>query len=286
MFSILVCSVNEDYLSALKTNLSETIGLPYELLVWDNRKSPLPITAVYNRLGSEARYPYHCFIHEDILFTIPNWAQQLIDAFESDPTLGLIGVAGAKYKSKTPSGWSTGIREFDCVNILHRDKNDQTLRLYSNPNQSALEPVVNVDGVFMCIRQEVWNTTRFNEEMLRGFHLYDIDFSFRVGRQYKVAVIFSIDIVHLTEGGNFGNEWLETTLRWHSEFGRQLPDFTAGIGSSGKRERKIRRNWLYRLSTETISWQNKMKWIFQSKAWADPSAWPYVAFFLFRKRTR
>lgn len=286
MFSILVCSINEDYLSALKTNLSETIGLPYELLVWDNRKSPLPITAVYNRLGSEARYPYRCFIHEDILFTIPNWAQQLIDAFESDPALGLIGVAGAKYKSKTPSGWSTGIREFDCVNILHRDKNDQALRLYSNPNQSVLEPVVNVDGVFMCVRQEVWNTTRFNEEMLRGFHLYDIDFSFRVSRQYKAAVIFSIDIVHLTEGGNFGNEWLETTLRWHREFGRQLPDFTAGTGSSVKRERKIRRNWLYRLSTEKISWQNKMKWVFQSKAWADPSAWPYIAFFLFRKRAR
>ena len=139
------------------------------------------------------------------------------------PEIGLIGIAGAKYKSKTPSGWSNGNSELDCCNIHHQDKEGHRFHIYLNPNKIRLEPVVNVDGVFIAIRREVWKTARFNEINLRGFHLYDIDFSFHVVRHWKAAVLFNIDIMHFTQGGNYGDAWVEPTLHWHALFSNQLP---------------------------------------------------------------
>ncbi len=286
MFSIIICSVNKSYLEALKTNIHSTIGQPYELLIWDNLASPKPISEVYNILGDKSRFPYLCFIHEDIVFQTPGWSSNLLAAFEQDPKLGMIGVAGAKYKSKTPSGWSTGVPSYDCMNIFHQDKNRHTSHLYSNPNGGLLEPVVNLDGVFICIRREVWQVAHFNETFLKGFHLYDIDFSFQVTSQYKAAVIFSIDIIHLTEGGNFGNEWVEDTLRWHDQNAENLPRLTPEIQFDPGKEKKIRKNWLRRLSIEMITWKNKMGWVKAGGSLSDLSAWPFIALFLLGKPFR
>src|SRR6185312_6161330 len=282
MFSIIICSINRTYLDALKINISETIGCAYELLVWDNQLSPKPIAEVYNILGKQAKHPVLCFIHEDIIFQTQNWASVLLTAFREDPELGMIGVAGAKYKSRTPSGWSTGIASLDCMHILHRNPTGEIKPLYSGFSHALLEPVVNIDGVFICIRKEVLETTQFNEQFLKGFHLYDIDFSFRVASGYKVAVTFSIDIIHLTEGGNYGDEWVEYTLRWHKLHAAELPVILRGTRPSRATEKKIRRYWLRRLSTEKISWKNKINWLIAGGAYADPFSWPYIGLFLFK----
>src|ERR1700712_3444546 len=153
MFSFIVCSINPDYLAGMKKSLRDTCGQPFELLVWDNIAGKKPITEVYNILGDRAVHPYLCFLHEDILFETNNWGSHLIAAFGSDANLGLIGVAGARYKSRTPSGWSTGFRDWDCMNILHKNKSGVTEHFRFQPGTTDAEPVVNIDGVFMCIRR-------------------------------------------------------------------------------------------------------------------------------------
>jgi len=286
MFSIIVCSINSVYLEQLKLNLDETIGQPFELLVWNNLAEQKPITEVYNLLAAKAQYPYWCFIHEDIRFDTQRWAGNLLKAFEDHPKTGLIGVAGAKYKSKTPSGWSTGITELDCCNIRHQDKEGHVQHIYMNPNNSIFEPVVNVDGVFIAIRREVWKTTRFNEINLRGFHLYDIDFSFHANQHWEAAVLFNIDIMHFTQGGNYGDAWVEPTLRWHALFSNGLPQTSEIYLSQKILERKIGIFWLRRLSVEKISLKNKWKWTLAGKSWQNPASWPFIALFLSGKRLR
>jgi Glycosyltransferase like family len=283
MFSILICSINVSYLEKLKINIQETIGNEYELLVWDNLADTKPIAEVYNLLAGQAKHPYFCFIHEDIQFQTKNWSANLLYAFEKNKETGLIGIAGSKYKSRTPSGWSTGLLDLDYCNIFHKNKNGTTEHLYSNPRQSLFEHVVNVDGVFIAIRKEVWNTTKFNERLLHGFHLYDIDFSFQVIKNWKAAVIFNIDIMHFTEGGSFGNEWMEYTLKWHKYFSNELPQTAEGYVAPYGLEEKVGKNWLYRLYRENISWVNKLKWIIAGKNWKYPKAWPYIALFLLGK---
>jgi hypothetical protein len=284
MFSILVCSINALYLERLKINLNQKVGQPFELLIWDNLAEPKPITEVYNQLASQAKYPYWCFIHEDISFLTMNWAEHLKKAFEDHPETGLIGIAGAKYKSKTPSGWSTGLLELDCCNIYHKDENGHEQHIYMNPGKSDFEPVVNVDGVFIAIRREVWKNAHFNEKDLRGFHLYDIDFSMHVVKNWKAAVVFTIDIMHFTQGGNYGDAWLEPTFSWHEIFSNQLPQSIRHNKSIKSIEKKIAIFWLRRLSTEIISWKNKMRWVRAGKTWFYPEAWLYIGVFLFKRR--
>jgi Glycosyltransferase like family len=284
MFSILVCSINAIFLENLKKNIHETIGYKFEILVWDNLAEQRPITEVYNLLASKAQYPYWCFIHEDTRFDTEHWAGNLLKAFDDHPETGLIGIAGAKYKSKTASGWSTGLTALDFCNIHHQDKDGQVQHIYMNPNNSVFEPVVNVDGVFIVIRREVWETARFNETNLRGFHLYDIDFSFHVCQHWKAAVLFNIDIMHFTQGGNYGDAWVEPTLHWHALFSNQLPQ-SSGIDTNQKiLERKIGVFWLRRLAIEKISLKNKWNWIRAGKSWQDPRTWPFVLLFLIGKK--
>jgi Glycosyltransferase like family len=281
MFSVIICSIRPDYLEQLKINLSRTIGEPYELLVWDNRAEPRGLCEVYNRLASGARYPFLCFIHEDILFESENWGGSLLRAFGQDPALGLIGVAGATYKSRTPSGWSTGLPEYDRVDIRHRDPSGQTIHLYQNPSGAGIEPVVTADGVFLCTPKEIWGAHRFDESRLKGFHGYDLDFSFRIGRKHRIGVLFGIGILHLTTGGNFGDEWVTTILGWHRRNALSLP---ASFGQSGRKdtpESRIRKKCLHRLRTEKISFRNKISWLLDCGALSDPGSWPYVWIFLF-----
>ncbi|MDP9042299.1 MAG: glycosyltransferase family protein, partial [Bacteroidota bacterium] len=278
--------INTVYLERLKLNLAQTLGYPYELLVWDNHQVQKPITEVYNLLASRAQYPYWCFIHEDIRFETQNWGENLKKAFEENPATGLIGVAGAKYKSAVPSGWSTGLKEFDLCNIFHEDKDGHTQHIYMNPHHSVFEPVVNVDGVFMAIRKEVWSHAHFNEENLRGFHLYDIDFSFHVLKKWKAAVLFNIDIMHFTQGGNYGDEWVEPTISWHRLFSGQLPQYTGIAGIDKYREKMVAVFWLKRLSVEKISLRNKWKWIRAGKTWLDPVAWPFIGMFLIGRKLK
>jgi hypothetical protein len=155
-----------------------------------------------------------------------------------------------------------------------------------NPHNSDFEPVVNVDGVFIAIRREVWETSRFNETDLRGFHLYDIDFSFHVSQHWKAAVLFNIDIMHFTQGGNYGDAWVEPTLHWHAKYSKELPQ-SIGIDKSQKiLERKIGIFWLRRLSVEKISLKNKLKWIWSANSWSTPKAWPFIVLFLYGKRPK
>jgi hypothetical protein len=283
MFSILICSVNNVYLEKIKINIRDTIGHVYEILVWDNVMDPKPITEVYNLLAARAKYPYWCFIHEDIRFQTDHWSEKLLYAFNRHSETGLIGIAGSRYKSRTPSGWSTGFLDMDYCNIFHQDKEGKTIHLYNNPQNSEFEPVVNVDGVFMAMRSEVWKTARFNEELLHGFHCYDIDFSFQVMQKWKTAVLFNIDILHFTQGGNFGNQWLADTLTWHEKFADQLPQHTSDYSIPSGVENKIARNWLYRLHTEDIDLKEKWRWVRKSNSWKDLSSWPYIGLFLFGK---
>lgn len=289
MISVVICSVNQALAAQVKRNIDTTIGVPWELILLDNSVLKKGITEVYNIGAARSNFDILCFVHEDVLFRTRDWGKKIVGYFEGDEKLGAVGVAGAKYKSKTPSGWSTGIAGLDCCNILHIDKTGAEQRLYANPAAAAtLDYCVTLDGVFICVRKDVWQKTRFDEEHLKGFHLYDIDFSFRVAMNHKVAVTFEIDITHLTEGGDFGNSWLNYTILWHEIFFRQLPNYTAEIKNPFAIERIITKKWLHRLKGENIAFINRLKWLRVTNALKYPALWPHVGlfmFYLFKKRS-
>lgn len=285
MISVIICSINKGLAQQGQKNIEATIGVVWEFIVIENMVSPKSLTEVYNVGASKAKYDVLLFVHEDVLFQTKNWGQKLLDYFEKDNSLGLIGIAGSKYKSSVPSGWFSGIEALDCCNILHVDSNNQKLPMYFNPLPGSLaQEVVVLDGVLLCCKKNVWQQVKFNEILLKGFHLYDIDFSFRVAQKFKVIVSFEIDLIHLTEGGNFGDEWVNNTLLWHSKKQSSLPFYTKDLSTQkSKFESAFVRNWLIRLKQEDISFSNKICWLYKSKTWRYITAWPFVVLFLFKR---
>lgn len=285
MISVVICSINKQLANQVQQNIAETIGVTWEPIIIDNTVNASGITAVYNHGASIAKYDLLCFVHEDVLFTTQNWGRILIDSFTNDAELGLIGLAGSKYKSKLPSGWFSGINAIDCCNITHLDKYDVRQIMHYNPDENKrLQEVVVLDGVLLVCPKKVWQEVKFDDQLLKGFHLYDIDFSFRVSEKYKVGISYAITLIHLTQGGSFGNEWLNYTLLWHQKMKSKLPAITQDCLLSNKKVDKIIvKKWLIRLKHEPLSTTNQFKWLLASKIWSHISAWPNVPFFLLKK---
>ena len=283
MISVIVCSINKIFAEQLEKNINNTIGVPWELILIDNNKVNASIASVYNMGASRARYELLCFVHEDVLFKDRSWGKTLESLFQNNPELGVVGVAGSRYKSRVLSGWYTGVPDFDCCNIAHLNERNEETIIYANPNpQNNVQQVISLDGVFICARKTVWDTIRFNETLLKGFHCYDIDFSVRAARHYQVAVTYEINLIHLTEGGSFGNNWIDSTILWHQSYQNILPLSIAQTPVGWRmKEVQINRNWLIRLKPEPISLLRKIKWILKTNSLFHIQVWPAIVMFLF-----
>lgn len=282
MITIIVCSVNEAYIKNFKISLDDTIGIPYELLVWDNREKNIPICSVYNKMAGKAHNEILCFIHEDVEFNIVNWGKKIVEIFNNEQSCGVIGVAGSLYKANFFSGWYTGINEIDYINITHRTNNVDIEIHAPHTNQLPFKEVVSVDGVFIACRKKVWQEVKFNETLLKGFHFYDIDFSFRASEICKVVVSYEINLTHITKGGDFGTAWVIEAIKFHGHYNQKLPAYTT-IDKKDYMEVQIANTWLNVLKGQKLSFQYKMKWVLLQKLFLYPKLWyGIVKLFLYK----
>jgi hypothetical protein len=243
MLSIIICSINQEQLAAILQNISETVGVPYEVIAIDNTFEPQGLTRVYNQGVNKAIFEHICFVHEDVKFLTPGWGLVLLNLFK-DNKLGLVGVAGSKYKPKTPSGWRPGIRgKFLNINLIQHFKYQQqpVKHFSSNIENERLSQVACIDGVFMASKKSILEETPFDEKMLKGFHGYDIDISIAIGRRYKVAVSYDILLEHFSEG-NLNQEWVKDTISLHEKWADVLP-IAIGKVSRGEMIRCERRSF-------------------------------------------
>jgi len=281
MLTIIICSVNQDYLNRLKNNIDQTIGIPYELLVRDNKVDPLSICCVYNKLAGQSSFNNLLFLHEDVSFLTNNWGEQLVKLLNEDRANGVVGLAGSTYKSANYSGWFTGIKEMDAFNIIHDNQGDlKTIRDEFNGDKMFV-PVKVLDGVFLACRKEVWQDIQFNENLLTGFHFYDIDFSFRASVKYRNLVIRNLDLVHFTTGGDFGEPWINTAFLFHRYFKSSLE--TGKPEQSSLSNRIVFESWLNLLKNEKIKFRNRVKWLADQSGYIHPSnIYSVIRFMLYR----
>ncbi|WP_443945666.1 glycosyltransferase [Pedobacter sp. AW1-32] len=227
MISVIIASVRADHLAQVEKNLSTTIGIPFEIISFDNSEGKLGLCDIYNRGASKAKYDVLCFMHEDIIIHTPNWGEIVLNIFNTDKKLGLIGIAGSQYKSLAPSGWhcyEMDAPEIIYYNILqnYKFKDRQASLDYSNPTHTKLAEVVCIDGVWMCCTKQAYNSYPFDATLLKGFHGYDLDFALGIKQNYKVGVTLEILVEHFSEG-NFNKMWLNEILKVHAKWNNYLP---------------------------------------------------------------
>lgn len=238
MISIIISSSNSEYLSAVKKNIDETVGIPYEILAVPNGDGKRGICEVYNAAGAQAIYDVLCFMHEDIILHTQGWGKKVIEIM-SDPEIGLLGIAGSTYKSLTPSGWAPpGLDPSRYkASFLQRFKfiqKDTVHELHNSANDSLCE-VTALDGMWLCTRKDVFHEFKFDETLLKRFHGYDIDYSLQVGIKYKICVTFEILLEHFSEG-HYSEEWLDAMFLIHEKHKDRLPLSTIDVPAKEARK--------------------------------------------------
>jgi hypothetical protein len=276
LISIVICSVKPELLAALKQNIAVTVGVAHEIIAVDNRNSGNGLCHVYNQAAALARFDTLCFMHEDIAFLSKGWGLNVLAHFSEQQGLGLLGVAGSRYKSGFPSGWSTGSRRSDCQSLFHREGNG-TLKAFHNapPSQEAAEGrsyVCVLDGLWLCVRRSLWDQVRF-DEAIPGFHFYDLDFSLRCHRRMAVAVVYDIQLTHFSMG-HFDHRWLQGALDYH----RKQKHLPASLLSSTELkaqglERKTLQFWIKTLRKQRFPRYLRTKWLLKTPIWRYPRLW-------------
>ena len=230
MLSIIICSVVPERLSAVKNSIEQTIGIDYEIIAINNAEKKWPIAKVYNYGASQAKYPYLFFVHEDVKFHSKDWGQFICRKL-ADPDCGVIGFAGSKVRLPCYSGWGQ-INEY-IVSYLYQGLRSGLTGFFIAGAflEHSFEEVITLDGLGLLVRKEVWKQYPFDENLLTGFHCYDIDFTLQIASaHYKNYVCCSNNflIEHFSEG-NYDADWFTTTMRMHSKWNHLLPMVTEQV---------------------------------------------------------
>lgn len=231
MISVIICSVNQSLLAAVKQNINETIGVAFEIIAIDNRNSTAGICEVYNRGAVQAKYEVLCFMHEDVIMQTQNWGSAVLKLLQSSTGIGLIGVAGSYFKTISPSGWGNDTGYTDCMNIIQGFKNkgsEFNKPEIKNPFGKEYIEVAALDGVWLCTTKDIALQFKFDQQNFPGFHGYDVDFSLTVGQHYKVVVTYEVLLTHLSEG-SYTRTWMMETIKLHQKWKKHLPVITAPL---------------------------------------------------------
>ncbi len=220
MLSIIICSINKPQRYKITANIKRTIGIAHELIIIDNIKEKLSIAKAYNKGVQLAQYEYLVFCHEDILFHTQNWGQFIIDDLKKD-NIGLIGVSGALIKTKAPVNWSKIPQKYCRISALQHFGNKK-VNVSFNPTDDLLTQVAVLDGFFLSGRKKVFQEIPFDENNLKGFHLYDMDISLRIGLNYKLFVSHKLLLEHFSPG-KLDKNWFKESLKWHENLKTKLP---------------------------------------------------------------
>lgn len=218
MLSIIVCSVKPERLSLFERNVKETVGVPYEIILYDNRVHKKGICEVYNTSAHNAKYDYLCFVHEDVSFETKGWGQKLITFAGETEKCGVVGFAGATMKTSHCSGWMVKDTYNRC-SLKQGCSHD----LWKANMSVPYEKVVVLDGFFLFCSKQIWGKCPFDSTTFRKFHLYDLDFSLQAFiAGYQNYVCGEIDVIHKSSG-TYNIEWIAETLKFHKKWEKHLP---------------------------------------------------------------
>lgn len=262
MISIIICSINQEDLDALKKNIESSIGVPYEIIGIDNRKENNSICSVYNKGSREAKYEIVCLLHEDILFRTNNWGQIIINAF-AEKEVGLLGVAGSYYYSLPPISWfSTDEKEVNVIHTPEPGKILPNLLLDTRFPEKDITEVVAIDGVFMVTRKEILKTVSFDEALLDNFHGYDIDLSLQVLQTHKIAVTKKILIEHFSKS-SLDQKWFDAIFKLSKKWKKKLPVYVSIYSKTEIKKMNQESVWdFYFLSTPYLTKRKRIRLYF------------------------
>lgn len=227
MISVIICSRTEAIDEALRKNIDDTIGVEHEIISIDNHLGSYSIFQAYNIGVRRAGYPFLCFMHDDVRHHTHRWGEKIINHFK-DEKVGMLGVGGTTYMPVIPGIWwgvnsdeqTYSTRQYS----LDTDRNNLTNQhtTYNNPLNETVSDIVALDGLFFCVRKELFEEIGFDESY-GGYHFYDIDISMQVLRAgFRLQCIYDILIEHIS-ASNLNTSWINASRVFFDKWHKMLP---------------------------------------------------------------
>ena len=204
---------NLDYINHIKN----TIGVrDYEIIQIVN-EGKYSLTEAYNQGLKDSKNDIVAFIHDDLILP-EKWGKKMLNHFnESD--YGILGVAGTTDLSDSGMWWQDNTKMIGIVKHSHNGKTWEN-KYSASFGKEIIQSVV-VDGLFFVVDKNRIKKD-FNED-IKGFHLYDIDFTFNNHiNDVKVGVVFDVRIIHKSIGQT-NQQWEDNRKQFVEIYKEHLP---------------------------------------------------------------
>jgi hypothetical protein len=217
MFSIIICSIDDRKSARIQAHYRALLaGHAHEIILIRDAKS---LSEGYNRGFAQSSGEILIFSHDDIEILSDDFAPRLLRHLN---THDVVGVAGTTLLLGPT--WITAGQPQIHGCITHRLPASFLFECFGPPSAK----VQAIDGVFMVARRKVLEAIPFDEATFDGFHLYDLDFSYRVHLAgFSIAVPWDIMIIH-DSMGNFDAVWQDYGRRFLAKHRARLPDVMRG----------------------------------------------------------
>jgi len=223
LVSVVICSADPAKFTAASRSFARAFGgWEHEFVGIHDARS---LADAYNRALRSCRGDLVVFCHDDVEVLSADLGGALVRAFERADVVGVVGTA----RLAGPA-WSWSGREPARGRIVQPAIQGEGLELLVFAPPCAVESGLEaLDGVFLAVRREEALALAFDEDAFDGFHLYDVDFTYRAARQgLRVAVTPEI-LLHHDSRGSFDERWSPYAQRFLAKFpalsGPSKPDF-------------------------------------------------------------
>ena len=207
--------VDNEFIELLK----KTSGIPKCEIIPVENNGEFSLTEIYNKILNESSNDIVILCHDDIYFDTKNWGNKILNHFKRNKDYGILGLAGTTNIPKSAKWWEDFSKMKGIVNHEHEGKKWESKYSASKGNQ--LDDVVLVDGLFIVINKKNIKQN-FNED-IKGFHFYDVDFSFRnFIEDVNIGVMYDVRVTHKSIGQT-NEQWEKNREVFAEKYKDSLP---------------------------------------------------------------
>lgn len=236
MLSLIICSRTPRISEELERNIAETIGCDYELVVIDNSNNKYSIFSAYNEGVRRSNGDILCFMHDDILYKTNDWGGAVETVFKNEE-IGVAGLLGAYVMTKDYGYWTmmnpyvTGF-----VPLLAKNGTMDYANCDFYYDATCSNEIATLDGMWLCMSKKFFDSIRFDEELYRGFHFYDMDICVQsIISGYKNVIVRNVEIWHVHSNSQFDYNFVNGMKQFHLKWNDKLPIFRGeAVGMSEK----------------------------------------------------
>ena len=194
LFSIIVCSHRPPRAESIRQHYAAVFReVPHEIIVIPDARS---LCEGYSRGVAQSLGELLIFSHDDVRILIADLPARLQDHLNR---FDLIGVAGTR--RLIDGAWATAGDPHCFALILYPHAEGGFEAKCSGAGPMCIDAIQALDGCFFACRREVAGRIGFDADTFDGFHLYDLDFTFRAHLAgYRLAVCRDIALYHASMG--------------------------------------------------------------------------------------